>query len=107
MLFLSAETKLQIRVAVNAMQGYSALRGPFVSSVVEQLLTGTQWGALDYLVVDLPPGTGDIHITLTQQQVPMDGCVVVTTAQSLRYGSEGCVCARCNTAEVLRLHGDA
>ncbi|CDJ53109.1 MRP protein, putative [Eimeria brunetti] len=64
-------------------QGYSALRGPFVSSVVEQLLTGTQWGALDYLVVDLPPGTGDIHITLTQQQVSLDGCVVVTTAQAL------------------------
>ncbi|CDJ28144.1 MRP protein, putative [Eimeria mitis] len=64
-------------------QGYSALRGPFVSSVVEQLLTGTQWGALDYLVVDLPPGTGDIHITLTQQQVSLDGCVVVTTPQAL------------------------
>ncbi|CDI85442.1 MRP protein, putative [Eimeria praecox] len=64
-------------------QGYSALRGPFVSSVVEQLLTGTRWGVLDYLVIDLPPGTGDIHITLTQQQVSLDGCVVVTTAQSL------------------------
>ncbi|KAL8434906.1 hypothetical protein Efla_000717 [Eimeria flavescens] len=64
-------------------QGYSALRGPFVSSVVEQLLTGTKWGSLDYLLIDLPPGTGDIHITLTQQAVPLDGCVVVTTPQRL------------------------
>lgn len=64
-------------------QGYSALRGPFVSSVAEQLLTGTRWGALDYLLIDLPPGTGDIHITLTQQQVPLDGCVVITTPQVL------------------------
>lgn len=67
------------------LQGYSALRGPFVSSVVEQLLTGTRWGPLDYLLIDLPPGTGDIHITLTQQQVPLDGCVVITTPQVLRY----------------------
>ncbi|CDJ63538.1 MRP protein, putative [Eimeria necatrix] len=64
-------------------QGHSALRGPFVSSVVQQMLTGTHWGILDYLVVDLPPGTGDIHITLTQQQAPLDGCVVVTTPQAL------------------------
>ncbi|KAL8442385.1 hypothetical protein Emed_007297 [Eimeria media] len=56
-------------IAKENEQGYSALRGPFVSSIVEQLLTGTRWGTLDYLLIDLPPGTGDIHITLTQQQL--------------------------------------
>ncbi|KAL8454975.1 hypothetical protein Emag_001228 [Eimeria magna] len=70
-------------IAKENEQGYSALRGPFVSSIVEQLLTGTRWGTLDYLLIDLPPGTGDIHITLTQQQVPLDGCIVVTTPQRL------------------------
>ncbi|KAL8269435.1 hypothetical protein Esti_006625 [Eimeria stiedai] len=70
-------------IAKENEQGYSALRGPFVSSLVEQLLTGTRWGTLDYLLIDLPPGTGDIHITLTQQQVPLDGCIVVTTPQRL------------------------
>ncbi|PHJ25436.1 mrp family domain-containing protein [Cystoisospora suis] len=63
-------------------QGFSALRGPFASSVIEQLLTGTSWGELDYLVIDLPPGTGDIHITLSQA-VKIDACVVVTTLQAL------------------------
>ncbi|ESS29725.1 MRP family domain-containing protein [Toxoplasma gondii GAB2-2007-GAL-DOM2] len=63
-------------------QGFSALRGPFASSVIEQLLTGTAWRDLDYLVIDFPPGTGDIHITLSQA-VNIDACVVVTTPQTL------------------------
>ncbi|CBZ50627.1 atp-binding protein, Mrp/Nbp35 family, related [Neospora caninum Liverpool] len=63
-------------------QGFSALRGPFASSVIEQLLTGTAWRDLDYLVIDFPPGTGDIHITLSQT-VKIDACVVVTTPQTL------------------------
>ncbi|PFH36279.1 MRP family domain-containing protein [Besnoitia besnoiti] len=63
-------------------QGFSALRGPFASSVIEQLLTGTAWGELDYLVIDFPPGTGDIHITLSQA-AKIDACVVVTTPQTL------------------------
>lgn len=55
-------------------------RGPRVSSGVSQLLSETYWGDLDYLIVDTPPGTGDIHITLLQQ-FSASGVVVVTTPQ--------------------------
>ncbi len=53
-------------------------RGPMLHSVVQQFLRDTQWGELDYLVVDMPPGTGDVQITLTQT-VPLSGVVIVTT----------------------------
>lgn len=57
-------------------------RGPMVSSALKQLFLDTNWGELDYLVVDLPPGTGDIHLTLTQQ-FPVTGALMVTTPQKV------------------------
>jgi len=57
-------------------------RGPMVTSALQQLLTETNWEGLDYLVIDLPPGTGDIQLTLAQK-VPVAGCVIVTTPQDI------------------------
>ena len=57
-------------------------RGPMVSKALQQLLFETQWSALDYLIVDLPPGTGDIQLTMAQK-IPVAGAIIVTTPQDL------------------------
>lgn len=55
-------------------------RGPMVSSAIRQFVTEVDWGELDYLIIDMPPGTGDIHLTMIQT-VPVTGVIVVTTPQ--------------------------
>jgi ATP-binding protein involved in chromosome partitioning len=57
-------------------------RGPMASSALKQFISDTEWGALDYLIVDLPPGTSDIHLTLVQT-VPVTGSIIVTTPQKV------------------------
>jgi ATP-binding protein involved in chromosome partitioning len=72
---------LSIGFLVDAQQAV-VWRGPMVSSALRQFVTDCVWGELDYLVIDLPPGTGDIHLTLVQT-VPVTGAVIVTTPQDI------------------------
>lgn len=57
-------------------------RGPMATRLVQQFMSGVAWGELDYLIIDLPPGTGDVQLTLTQS-VPLTGAVIVTTPQDV------------------------
>jgi len=57
-------------------------RGPMASNAVQQLFTETKWGDLDYLIIDMPPGTGDVALTLVQN-IPLTGVLIVTTPQNV------------------------
>jgi len=101
-------------------------RGPIVSRILQQFLGAVEWGELDYLLMDLPPGTGDVQLTLTQS-APLNGAVIVTTPQdvALRIARKGLnmfrqvnvpilgiienmsgfVCPNCNTLHNIFKHG--
>jgi ATP-binding protein involved in chromosome partitioning len=67
-------------------------RGPMIAMALQQLLNDTQWEDLDYLVIDLPPGTGDIQLTLAQK-IPVSGAIIVTTPQELALKDVRRACA--------------
>jgi len=74
-------------------------RGPMVSSAIRQFVSDVHWGELDYLVIDMPPGTGDIHLTLVQT-VPVTGAIVVTTPQDVALADARKAIAMFNQAQI-------
>ncbi len=101
-------------------------RGPIVSKMIQQFLGGVAWGTLDYLIIDLPPGTGDVQLTLVQS-APLTGAIVVTTPQEVALSiamkglkmfyevnvpvlgvvenMSGFVCSHCGTETHIFKHG--
>ncbi|HVH64532.1 MAG TPA: iron-sulfur cluster carrier protein ApbC [Candidatus Acidoferrum sp.] len=77
-------------------------RGPMLSGAVRQFLFDVNWGELDYLIVDLPPGTGDVQLTMSQS-IPMTGAVVVSTPQDVATADVGRAIQMFNTLKVPNL----
>jgi ATP-binding protein involved in chromosome partitioning len=77
-------------------------RGPMLSGAVRQFLFDVNWGELDYLIVDLPPGTGDVQLTMSQS-IPMTGAVVVSTPQDVSTADVGRAIQMFNTLKVPNL----
>ncbi len=73
---------MSVAYLLNTQDTAMIWRGPMVSGALMQMLQDTVWGELDYLVIDLPPGTGDIQLTLAQK-IPVTGAVIVTTPQDI------------------------
>ncbi|MCC6818521.1 MAG: Mrp/NBP35 family ATP-binding protein [Bacteroidia bacterium] len=74
-------------------------RGPMVSSALKQFMNGVNWGELDYLIIDLPPGTGDVQLTLVQN-LPLTGAVIVSTPQKMAVADARRACAMFKIAGV-------
>jgi ATP-binding protein involved in chromosome partitioning len=74
-------------------------RGPMLHSAIQQLLKDVDWGELDYLIVDLPPGTGDVQLSLVQT-VPISGSVIVTTPQQVSFDDAARAVSMFNKMEV-------
>ena len=81
-------------------------RGPMVMRAIEQMLGDVEWGALDYMILDLPPGTGDAQLTVTQK-VPLTGAVIVTTPQDVALidARKGLAMFRRSTCRVIGIIG--
>lgn len=73
---------MSIGYLINGKDTPMVWRGPMVSQALQQMIYGTLWPELDYLVVDLPPGTGDIQLTLSQK-IPVQGVIIITTPQEV------------------------